>query len=128
MQSLIVLFSVFLPFHPPLPSSKLTPPNTDRWIPANSVRRFVLKYQCPAGDSQHASICFCFTDPCLLPHLFLSSASVAHFHPLSIHLILSVLFPLFILVCLFSTFLRKRWKKMLAKSYIKRIWLYFKPK
>lgn len=48
--------------------SELTPHRTDQWIPANSVRRFVLKYQCPAGDSSHSSVCLCcrFLPPSIL--------------------------------------------------------------
>lgn len=33
------------------PRFKLTPHNTNQWIPANFVRHFVLKYQHPAGGS-----------------------------------------------------------------------------
>lgn len=61
-------FTPFFPPSPPIspsPRSKLMPHDTDRWIPANRVRRFVLKYQRPAGDSYHSSVCLCCPDLCL---------------------------------------------------------------
>lgn len=59
MQSLFLLF--FSPPASPSPRSKLMPHNTDRWIAGNRVRRFVLKYQRPAGDSEHSSVCLCLS-------------------------------------------------------------------
>lgn len=60
-----LFYLLFSPPHSPSPQSKLMPHNTDRWIPANRVRRFVLKYQRPAGDSYHSSVCLCCADLCL---------------------------------------------------------------
>lgn len=100
-----VFHRLFFP-PPPCPStkSKLTPRHSDRWIPANLVRRFVLKYQRPAGGSEHSSVCLCCADLCLpfpssiflllVFYLCLSlHPSLPHF--LSQHLYLST-------VCLFS--------------------------
>ncbi len=117
------LFSlVFSPPPSPSPQSKLTPHNTDRWIPANRVRRFVLKYQRPAGDSYHSSVCLWCADLCLSFSLLLPQSLHCSFST-SVHPSFPPYLPPFLPLCIsispqcvcFPGW-RKGWGKIWPKS------------